>query len=55
VELLDYSMVAEVASIDDGDTSPELGFRALREIERKKRLGGGGGFLGFPAAADIVL
>jgi hypothetical protein len=26
-----------------------------REFEREKRLGGGGGFLGFSAAADVVL
>jgi hypothetical protein len=55
VELLDYSTVTEVASIDDGDTSPELGFRALRENSREMRLGGGGGFLGFPAMADVIL
>jgi hypothetical protein len=30
-------MVAEVASIDEGDTSPELGFRALRENSRERR------------------
>jgi hypothetical protein len=45
-----------VASIDDEDSSPELGFRGLsEELERKKRLGGDGGLLGFPAAADVVI
>jgi hypothetical protein len=49
-------MVSGVASID-GDTSwPKLGFAVVPEkSKREKRLGGGGGVLGFLAAAVIVL
>jgi hypothetical protein len=45
-----------VTSSDGGKSWPELGFMVVPEkSEREKRLGGGGGVLGFLAAADVTL
>jgi hypothetical protein len=45
-----------VISSDGGKSWPELGFAVAPEkSEREKKLGGGGGVLGFPTAADVVI
>jgi hypothetical protein len=45
-----------VTSSDGGKSWPELGFKVVPEkSEREKRLGGGGGVLGFLAAVDVTL
>jgi hypothetical protein len=46
-----------VTSSDGGKSWPELGFTgtAERARAREEREGGGGGLLGFLAAADVVL